>query len=371
MTQIAFSFVLLAGAGTLLAALVALQTANTGYNMRQVLAVDVPTPVTRRRRREGDRVLSGSDAPHRRAARRGGRRARELRALARRRHVRPRRSSSPSRATRPPTAKRTRTRGCASSRLGFFAVLGVPLLAGRDFTDDDRARQRARGDRQPERRAAAVPERRRDEPAAVVDRSALRQAARRAASSASSPTWTTRTSCRGPALTIYHPVQQMGVAGRLFVHAAGDPYALVPAGDAHHSRDVGDQPVERAATLEDVRAEVLAPERLNAFVLSGFAGVALLIAVVGVAGVLAFAVSARTREFGVRLAVGSTPRHLLLRVLSEGAFIVAIGHRRRRRRAATRLLRWRRAISRTCSCRARCRSLARQSCSSAPRSSRR
>jgi ABC-type antimicrobial peptide transport system permease subunit len=44
-----------------------------------------------------------------------------------------------------------------------------------------------------------------------------------------------------------------------------------------------------------------------------------------VAGVLAFSVSARTREFGVRLAVGSTPGHLLLRVLSEGAVIVAIG----------------------------------------------
>jgi ABC-type antimicrobial peptide transport system permease subunit len=83
--------------------------------------------------------------------------------------------------------------------------------------------------------------------------------------------------------------------------------------------------VERAATLEDVRAQVLAPERLNAFVLSGFAGIALSIAIVGVAGVLAFSVSARTREFGVRLAVGSAPRHLLLRVLSEGAVIVAVG----------------------------------------------
>jgi len=85
------------------------------------------------------------------------------------------------------------------------------------------------------------------------------------------------------------------------------------------------QPVERAATLEDVRAEVLEPERLNAFVVSGFAGIALLIAVVGVAGVLAFSVSARRREFGVRLAVGSSPRHLLVGVLLEGARIVAIG----------------------------------------------
>jgi len=70
---------------------------------------------------------------------------------------------------------------------------------------------------------------------------------------------------------------------------------------------------------------VLAPERLNAFVFSGFAGVALLIAVVGVAGVLAFSVSARTREFGIRLAVGSTPRQLLTLVLGQGALLVSIG----------------------------------------------
>lgn len=70
---------------------------------------------------------------------------------------------------------------------------------------------------------------------------------------------------------------------------------------------------------------MLGPERLNAFVFSGFAGVALLIAVVGVAGVLAFSVSARTREFGVRLAIGSTRSHLMVAVLSEGALIVAIG----------------------------------------------
>ena len=86
-----------------------------------------------------------------------------------------------------------------------------------------------------------------------------------------------------------------------------------------------DQPVERAATLEDVRAEVLSPDRVNAFVFSGFAGIALLIAVVGVAGVLAFSVSARTREFGVRLAVGSAPRQLLARVLPEGVVIATIG----------------------------------------------
>ena len=162
-------------------------------------------------------------------------------------------------------------------------------------------------------------------------------------------------------MTIYHPVRQMGFAGRLFVRAAGDPYALVPAGRRGSSaRCPPDQPVERAATLEDVRAEVLAPERLNAFVFSGFAGIALLIAVVGVAGVLAFSVSARTREFGVRLAVGSAPRHLLTRVLSEGVVIAVDRHRRRRRRR----LRARAVASRVfvgrAACQAPCPSLARR-----------
>jgi ABC-type antimicrobial peptide transport system permease subunit len=130
---------------------------------------------------------------------------------------------------------------------------------------------------------------------------------------------------REAALTVYHPVRQMAYGGRLFVHAAGDPYSLVPPVTRVIREISADQPVERAATLEDVRAEVLSPERLNAFVFSGFAGIALLIAIVGVAGVLAFSVSARTREFGVRLAVGAAPRHLLARVLSEGASMAAIG----------------------------------------------
>jgi putative ABC transport system permease protein len=86
-----------------------------------------------------------------------------------------------------------------------------------------------------------------------------------------------------------------------------------------------DQALERAATLDDIRAEVLSPERVNAFVFSGFAGIALLIAVVGVASVLAFSVSTRTREFGVRLAVGSAPSQLVWRVASEGLAIAAIG----------------------------------------------
>jgi putative ABC transport system permease protein len=130
-----------------------------------------------------------------------------------------------------------------------------------------------------------------------------------------------------PTMTVYRPFDQEAAlgGGRLFVHVRSDPYALVtPIARIMHKMSA-DQPVERAATLEDVRAEVLSPERLNVMVSGVFAGVALLIAVVGVAGVLAFSVSGRTREFGIRLAVGSQPRHLLMRVIAEGAAMAIAG----------------------------------------------
>jgi hypothetical protein len=129
----------------------------------------------------------------------------------------------------------------------------------------------------------------------------------------------------GPAMSVYHSYEQEMGGGRLFVHSRTDPYSLVPPITRIIRELSADQPIEQAATLADVRAEVLAPQRLNALVFGGFAGVALLIAVVGVAGVLAFSVSARTREFGIRLAVGSAPSQLLGRILGEGAIIAGAG----------------------------------------------
>ncbi len=324
MTQIAFSFVLLAGAGTLVASLIALQTANTGYDMRQVLALDLPMPglgvssaqeldfyqeVTRciGELPGVDGVALGNFVPWRDA---GGVFGAGVSFAAE--------GYTPANGEENPHA---RFRVVAP---GFFDVLGVPLAAGRDFTADDR---------------------RDGKPVVIVSQSIAQRLFSNGDALNRKLWWTDpyfgkpvprrivgvvadvddANIVRGPALTIYHPLQQMGVAGRLFVHAAGDPYALVQPVTRIIREMSATQPVERAATLEDVRAEVLAPERLNAFVFSGFAGVALLIAVVGVAGVLAFGVSARTREFGVRLAVGSTPRELLMGVLSEGVLIVAVG----------------------------------------------
>ena len=323
-TQIAFSFVLLAGAGMLLATLVALQTANTGYDMRQVLAADIPTPATgiggaqavafyqEATRRIGalpgvEGVAVGSFVPWRDAGTFGPGVSFAVEGYAR------------ADGEEDPHA---RLRIIAPR---FFSVLGIPLVAGRDFTDEDRDGT---------------------EDVAIVSHSVAQQSFPNGDAVNRHMWWTDpyfgnrakprrivgvvadvddENVARRAALTIYMPVGQIGLAGRLFVRAAGDPYALVPAVTRVIREISADQPVERVATLQDVRAEVLSPERLNAFVFSGFAGIALLIAVVGVAGMLTFSVSARTREFGVRMAIGSAPRQLLTRVLGEGVLIAAIG----------------------------------------------
>jgi ABC-type antimicrobial peptide transport system permease subunit len=128
-----------------------------------------------------------------------------------------------------------------------------------------------------------------------------------------------------PAMAVYQPTDQEGWEGRLFVRAEQDPYSLAPAITRTIHQMSAEQPVERASTLEDIRAEVLTPDKLNAVVFGGFAAVALLISVVGVAGVLAFSVSGRTREFGIRMALGAQPRDILTDVLSQGLKIAGIG----------------------------------------------
>jgi predicted permease len=324
-TQIACSFVLLAGAGMLLATLVSLQTASTGYNMRQVLAFDIPTSATgvgvgdatllnfyqEATRRIGqlpgvEGVAFGSFVPWRDAGSFGSGVQFTVDGY------------TPADGEENP---RARFRIVAPR---FFAVLGVPLLAGRDFTDEDR-----RGSELVSIVSQTVAQRMFPNGDAVnrhlmwTDPYFGKPVPRRIVGVVADVD--DENVVRRPAMAVYQPVRQIGLAGRLFVRAAGDPYAVVPAVTRVVREISADQPVERAATLADVRTEVLSPERLNAFVFSGFAGIALLIAVVGVAGVLAFSVSARTREFGVRLAVGSAPRQLLARVLSEGALIAAIG----------------------------------------------
>jgi putative ABC transport system permease protein len=326
-TQIAASFMLLAGASMLLKTLLALQATRTGFDTRHVLALNVPvmsygrTPdqivgfykETVRRIKElpgVDSVAVGTAVPWRDANFGFGL------GFSADGHVRAPGEEDP----------RARFRIVSPA---FFAALGVPIIAGRDFTDADR---------------------RNGEPVVIVSQSVAQRMFPNQDAVNRHIMWTDPVIkfidvspaprrivgvvadiddehvVPSPTLTVYHPLGQQELwGGRLFVHAHTDPYALVTPITRIIRTMSADQPVEHAATLEDIRAEVLTPDRLNTLVFGGFAAVALAIAVVGVAGVLAFSVSARTREFGIRLAIGSQPRDLVTGVITEGVFMAGTG----------------------------------------------
>jgi predicted permease len=211
---------------------------------------------------------------------------------------------------------------------GFFATMGVPILDGRDFNS---------GDREGNERVVIISQSLANvlyPGQNAVDRTlwwtdgvikfiGISGEPRRIV--AVVPDFDDENIIPAPAMTIYQPIDQEGFGGKLFVRRHKNPYALVPAITTLIHKMSADQPVERAATLGDVRAEVLTPDKLNAIVFGGFAAVALLISVVGVAGVLAFSVSGRTREFGIRIALGAQPANILTDVLWDGLLMAGIG----------------------------------------------
>jgi predicted permease len=327
-TQIAASFLLLAGASMLLKTLIALQSAQTGLDTDHVLALNVPimaygkTPdqisgfyreaIRRISELPGvDKVAVGTIVPWRDAGIFG-----------------PGFQFTTEGYVRGPGEEDQRAQLRAISP-GFFAALGVPIIAGRDFNESDRKNS---------------------EQVVIISQSVAQRMFPNQDAVNRHLWWTdpvikfipdfSTAHLRivgvsadvddehvvpGPALTVFHPFEQQMWGGRMFVHTSANPYGLVTP-ITRIVRDMSaDQPVERAATLADIRAEVLTPDRLNSIVFGGFAIVALLIAVVGVAGVLAFSVSARTREFGIRLAIGSQPSRLLTGVIAEGVIMAAGG----------------------------------------------
>jgi predicted permease len=335
-TQIAASFVLLVGASVLISTLIALQRARTALDTQRVLAIDVPamyygkTPQQvvdfyREAMRRIDalpgvnRTAFGTVVPWREGDPTG-----------------PGLQFSADGHIHTPGVEDPRA-GWRTISPGYFAALGVPIIAGRDFNalDDQNngdpvviisqtLAQRMFPNQDPINRHVYW-----TDPVLQfasgtdADKARLMSPHRIIGVAADIDD---NHIVPEPTVTVYDPIAgDLIFGGRLFVHTTRDPYALVTPITRIIRSMSADQPVEHAATLEDVRAEVLTPDRLNSVVFGVFAGVALTIAVVGVAGVLAFSVSSRTREFGIRLALGSQPRRILKGVIAEGAVMAALG----------------------------------------------
>jgi predicted permease len=122
----------------------------------------------------------------------------------------------------------------------------------------------------------------------------------------------------------FNPVTEVPLASSLFVRTAQPDMVVQSILDLIRELDP-QQPVVDVATLAQIRSESISPQRLNAALMGAFAFLALTVAAVGVAGVLAFGVSQRTHEFGVRAALGADRSLLMQVVLKEGALLALFG----------------------------------------------
>ncbi|HVS65558.1 MAG TPA: ADOP family duplicated permease [Thermoanaerobaculia bacterium] len=208
----------------------------------------------------------------------------------------------------------------------LFASLGVPLLAGRDFSSsdtpdtgrvlivDEALRERYFPDGAVGRRITFA-----REPGAgdwyevvgVVGHVRLREL---------------DPNEQRPAPQIYLPVSQRAPGELAFVlHATVDPESLLPRVRAEVAALAPELPVYDVRTLEQVHRGALALARAQAGAIAAFALVAVLLAAVGIYGVLALSVSERTREIGLRMALGASAARVARQVLGEALALVTAG----------------------------------------------
>src|SRR5581483_4422045 len=111
----------------------------------------------------------------------------------------------------------------------------------------------------------------------------------------------------------------------LIIRTIGDPLSMASAVKARIWDIDSEQPVSEVDSMEHVLHDWVAPRRFNMTVLLNFAGIALVLAAVGLYGVLAYSVGLRTREIGVRVALGAEPQRIVRLILRQGLGLILAG----------------------------------------------
>ncbi|HWS89210.1 MAG TPA: ABC transporter permease [Pyrinomonadaceae bacterium] len=202
----------------------------------------------------------------------------------------------------------------------YFRAAGVPLLRGRMFTEADDLNAP---------RVSIVNE------AAARHRWGNEDPVGKRVSFDNGQTWVTIVGVVGnvrqygldkePSDEIYGPVAQLGFGQFLVVKAKGDPMALSKSlRDAVHEVD-NETAVDQVKTLQQALDDSVASPRLTAWLLGLFAVVALVITAAGISGVMALAVTQRTREIGIRIALGATRTRIVTMIMRQGMTLVLVG----------------------------------------------
>ena len=209
------------------------------------------------------------------------------------------------------------------SDAGYFQTMGIPLLRGRNFSDSEQKEPKhvilinealARtyfAEEDPIGRRLDVEMFDKPTPAEIIG-------------VVGNVRYESLTDESPPAVYFPHPDLTYSFM-TLVIRTDGDPAAIAPAVQREIRSLEPNQPVSDVRTMNQVMSEWVARSRFNTLLLGLFAGLATLLSAVGIFGVMNYSVALRTREIGLRLAVGAQPRQVLLLILKQGFWLTLAG----------------------------------------------
>jgi putative ABC transport system permease protein len=316
--QVAVSFILIVGATVLIKGLYRLSSVPLGYDTGQVISAATFGNFTRQN--SGAEAIRINTAILERLRSSPGVRAAAITSAVPLSNINP--NQQPIRIEgREETNTRNLEADASFASEGYFDTLGIPVLAGRDFRAGDSADSTL---------------------VAIINASMAKYWQGRDPlgsrfAQGTSSNWYTVIGVVGDFRLyradreiqpqFYLPLRQSNGrgAGRLLARTDGNPAALVPTIKAAVHAVDDQTPVEEIMTIDELKNGQLAAPRLTAVLLAIFAGVALVVTLAGVGAVIATSVSQRTREFGLRMALGASRGSVLKAVVMQGAVLVGLG----------------------------------------------